>query len=75
MRSPQQQVQEYLIATIGVEAAKRMVIEWKQLGVDMKDGNVIRQLSEHPELMETMGMLSNLGFLAKILYVRDMALK
>ncbi len=68
--TPQQKLQSYLVNEIGLEASKRMVAEWSELGVDMKDGNIIRQLADTPELITTMAMLSNLGFLEKILYIK-----
>lgn len=70
MSSPQQKLQEYLVNEIGLEASKRMVKEWKELGCDLSNGNNIKIVSEQPELVTTMAMLSNLGFLEKILYVQ-----
>ena len=75
MANPQQSLQKFLLAPIPhgagltIEQAKRMVMEWKELGVDLSNGNTIHQLVANNEILLTMASLSNFGITSKITHI------
>ena len=69
--NPQLSLQRLLVDEVGMEQAKRVVQEWKALGIDMGNGNTIHRLAEHNEILLSMISLSNFGITTKILKILE----
>ncbi len=66
--SPKANLQNFLIKELGsIEAAKRFVEEYKEIGIDVGNGDTIRFLSENNELLFTMVTYQQMGILHKML--------
>ncbi len=68
--NPQQSIQKLLVDEVGLSQAKRMVQEYRELGIDMSNGSVIHVLAERNDLLLSMISLSNFGIIAKVLYLK-----
>ena len=70
-KNPQVSLQRLLVDEVGLEQAKRVVQDWKSLGIDMGNGNIIHKLAEHNEILLSMISLSNFGITTKIIKILE----